>query len=374
MFDVYIAQVGTAELEAIRACTSTLFSADSVALNCGSIVSQYVSQTWDQIWEQKIGTASAEYLILINIARYIAGPIIGFWGIYVFRAFRRNGMADGFIELLPVILIVLMLFGSNGLPVRQLTLAGRALMNYQNARVLEILNEAEQYETHYAEIADYAVLEQQLTDIRSQCIGTLRNEDLLECLQNAEVQALAAIDTYRDEHQNTPWTERLVSFATATIQNAISSAAPVLGLAGVFSNSVGKVFIQGILATMNGVIQNLVELTWLLTAIIAPIPIAISIYPGARGFFVGWIVAFLSLGLFKINLNIATAVIVSMIYNRGPGDILSDLMLLSLGVVVLALGMTAGGGLALFNGISSAVTATTLGMLNLSTRGIGSFK
>ena len=64
-------------------------------------------------------------------------------------------------------------------------------------------------------------------------------------------------------------------------------------------------------------------------------------------------------------MNIASSLIVSMLYDRGPGAGTTDLMLLSVGVIFIASLMTAGGGYAIFNGIMTAVTTATLGIARL---------
>lgn len=368
-----LAQADPSVLDAIGQCTSSFFSADSIALNCGAAMSEYVAANWDATWQAKLGQPSAEFIILLNISRYIAFPMVAWWAVMAIRRFFVNGLADGVLEFAVAIFLVFMLYSNTGQPIRQATLAVRSLVNFQNIEALRIANNLEQYEAKIAEVADYENIHQTLTDYRSQCLGLPRNEEVRECLQSAGVRADDAIADFMDQHSdgNGLWSDGLVRWAQVAIKSLLigSLPAPLTVPIGVFSNPPGNVFIQGLLATINGVVQNLVELAWLLTAIIVPIPLAVALFPGGRGAFISWAVSFLSLGMFKINLNIASALIVSMVYTRGPGDTLADLMLLSIGVIVLAFGMTAGGGLVLLNGISSAISTASLGLLRVSTMG-----
>ena len=373
MFDAILAQsAAPIDLDTINQCTSSIFDVNSLALNCGAQLSEYVAQNWDIHWEEKIGNASPEFIATINISRYIAGPMVGLWVASGINRLWRNGFSDALFEFPLILMLVTLLYVNDGAIIRNTTLAARSLINHQNSLVLQLANNGEQFEAKLHEIADFSLVEQQVIDARSQCNGLTRNEDLLACMQAANVRAQDALDEYQSAHGSTPWFTRLSDYVTQTIgqvvQNPLAGPNPLMGIV---VNPAISIILEGVMASLNGVIQNLVELSWLLTAVIVPIPVALSFYPGGRGALIAWAVSFLSLGLFKINLNLATAMVVSMLYARGPGDQLADMMLLSVGVVFMALGMTAGGGLAIFNGLSTAISVASLGLLNISTRAIG---
>lgn len=362
-----LAQVDSASLESIRECTGSLFGVDSLALNCGAAMSKYTAATWDQNWQEKVAVASPEFIALLNISRYIAGPMIGLWAYRALNNFYRNGLANGVTELAIALILIFGLYANDGLVVRNSALAVRALFNHQNTLILEMANSASNYEARLYEISNYVLTEQALVEARSQCNGITNNDELFACYQAAEVRAQDVLESYTAAEGTSLWLARLNDYAQRTISNVLQDPQANNNLTGVNANPIIQIVLEGVLASINSVIQNLVELAWLLTAIIAPIPIALSFYPGGRGAMISWAIAFLSPGLFKINLNIATATVVTMMYNRGPTDQLGDLILLTIGVPLLASAMTAGGGLAIMNGITSAIAGVTMGILRLST-------
>ena len=384
------AQVPTpTNAELAKECISGVFSDSSAALTCGGALSKYTASQWDAMWAQKIGSSSPEFLAMLNISRYIAGPAVALWGISAMKSLYRNGIQDGWQQMASIIILVLVLYGNGAAVTRNLTLAARSLINYQNEQVLALTNQGFLLETKIAELTGYIADAEKIKEFRSQCIATVTDQELVTCLENANVQAQSAIDDYASRTSNGSLVDRLrqltddliesplasaISIANQTtgaiVQNAPQGLSPALAIVQniPLSSGIGALTSQGILAGMTYLAANIIETAWLFTAIVVPIPLALAFYPGGVSALIGWAVGFLSLGLFKINMNVATSIIVSMLYEREPSiNANLDLMLMSLGVIVLALGMTAGGGFAIFNGIMTGVSAVTLGIVNMTT-------
>lgn len=374
-------------------CLDSIFTPDDAALSCGNILSLQAAQAWDEIWQQKIGDASPEFIATINISRYIAAPAIGLWAIDAIKSVGRNMLAE-WPRFFIIAVLVFVLYGNNATVARHMILATRSLINYQNGQILLLANEGNDYENQLAELADFGIVENEIVQFRSQCNGNTVNEEMLACLEAANTKADAALEEYKNEHGATRFTTRLEDYAKslikdpqATVAAAVSRTAAVaagglvggpLGattalatpVLGKVANSSISLATEGALAYSNKFAQHLVEASWLFTAVILPIPLALAFYRGMRGAIFGWLVSFLSLGLFKINLNLASSLIVGMIYTRGPGEPVLDLALMSLGVVVLALAMTAGGGLAIFTSFTTAIAGVATTFVNLAAIGI----
>lgn len=377
--DIHLLAQAPSSTDVAVECMKGVIDADSAGLNCSAELSKFTAAQWDGIWEQKVGQASPEFLSLMNISRYIAGPAVALWGISAIRDLHRNGIAEGWQRLAAVIILVFVLYSDDANVMRQTTLAMRSLINYQNEQVLELTNAGVQFEQRLAELTDYRNAEDTVRELRSQCDGKTTNGELLACLEEADEKAQLAISEYKARYpESNKWANSLSNFVTQAIEDPIGTVAnattkialpllfpPAAIVGGFLSNSAATLTTNGILASMNYVAQNVAELTWLFTAIIVPIPLALAFYPGGNGALIGWAVGFLTVGLFKINLNIASSLIVSMIYERGPGAGTADLMLLSVGVIFIASLMTAGGGYAIFNGIMTAITTVSLGIARL---------
>ncbi|MGB3766573.1 MAG: hypothetical protein WA947_08435 [Phormidesmis sp.] len=377
--DISLFAQASTSTDVVVECLKGWIGPDNAALNCSGELSKYTSDQWDGIWNLKVAEAGAEFRALMNISRYIAGPAVVLWGVEAIKDLHRNGIAEGWQRMAAVIILVFVLYSNDAEVMRRTTLAMRSLVNYQNEQVLELTNESSQFETKLAEITDFKNSENIIRELRSQCDGKTSNDELLACLEEANESAQKAISDYRSQYSASDrWAQSLEDFKKGAIEDPIGTVAsattkvalplinPAVGaVSGFLSNSGATLATNGILAGMNYFTQNVIEMAWLFTAVIVPIPLALAFYPGSKGALIGWVIGFLMIGLFKINMNIASSLIVSMIYERGPGAGSADLMLLSVGVIAVASLMTAGGGYVLFSGIMSATTALALGAVRL---------
>lgn len=374
----------------VQRCLNAVFTPNDTALSCGNLMSKRAADAWSETWQQKIGGASPEFLTMLNISRYIAGPAIALWAIAAIRDFTRNRMGETWPQTFAVAMAIAVFYLNQGAIVRSTIMASRALMNWNNEQILLVSNASIRYEDKLSELADFTLVENEIVQYRQQCNGLTNNREMFDCLTRAEQMVKDDLDDYMARHGETGFTLQLQSYAKSLIGDPKEFVGGVLGEAGavavggvvggpVGAATVGGVILlgkvansatglaaEGILAYTSSLAQNIVEASWLFTAITVPIPLAFAFYPGTRNVFIGWLIGFFSLGLFKINLNIASSLIVSMIYGRGPGEPVLDLALMSLGVVILALGMTAGGGLAIFSGITAALTSLTFGLVNIA--------
>lgn len=385
-----------AEPEAAKGCLQSVFKAsESVALSCGVSMSQENAAAWDAIWNLKIGEASPEFLSAMNISRYIAGPAVVLWAVAGLKGFMRNQLSETWPQFLIAAVLVGVLYGNQASMVRSTVMATRALINWNNNQILELANAGNRYENKLTELADFTLVDNEITQYREQCNGLTNNQAMLDCLERAEQLADAALEDYIELHGETRFTIALRNVTKNLIQDpkefvagviaeggAVGAGAAVGGpvgaavvggviLLGKVANSATGLIAEGSLAYMTSLVQNIIEGAWLFTAVIVPVPLALAFYPGTRGVLTGWVIGFLSLGLFKMNLNLASSLIVAMLYERGPGEPVLDLALLSLGVVVLAFSMTAGGGMAIFSALTSVISGVTLGIVNISSPGAG---
>ena len=371
--------------DAIWECVNT--TTDTIALSCGDTLSTAQAENWDRMWNTKLGAASPEFISMLNISRYIAGPAIAYWFIYAIIKLRRNGLAEIWTDIVPVIMVASLLYTNNAQVPRQMILAMRSLMNYQNSQVIQLVNAANisdgmigEAEDKYKEIVDFDLMYTALTEERAQCNGETRNTEMLVCLENANETANELIEKFVEEHGETRFTSKLREFVTNTINNPMDRLKAVLTaeltaddiekLIGKVANPLISAAMGGIMAMTNQIAQYIVELSWLYTAIILPIPVSLAFYSGTRKIFIAWIVGFLTLGFFKLNLNIATSLVVAMSYSRGPSEPAFDVILLGFGVLVMAFGMTAMGGMAIMAGINAAIGGITLGVVNFVARGV----
>ena len=352
-----------AQTSTVQDCVSPFFSKSDFALSCGAAISQQMSVGWDQTWDIFITNPNGIYIALVNIGRIFA-LISLFFFIYQFLQDMLSN--EGYHALSDLIwpIIVILLFANDASLLRQSSTAIRGIINNTNTQVLQLSNDSLQFEEHLEEIVDYINADQALRDIRSQCNGMTDNDQLISCLTIANQQAQAVVQKFKTKHTtSTLFEQGLVSFVQQSITNLISNSQQALDLAGSVFNSAIGLAIEGFLAALQIAFQYLVELCFLLTAMLGPLALGLTLSPMGGKPLYGWLIAFFSVGLAKIYFNVITAMLVTMIYQSGPLDPMVDMILLGLLSPVLAFAMAAGGGMAIFNGLLSTIQRITVGLI-----------
>ena len=358
----HIAQTGSA-VDTVTDCVSPFFSKSEFALSCGSALSEQMARGWDKTWDLFITNPNGIYIALVNIGR-----IFALFSIILFiYQFLRNALSDESYNSLsdliwPIIVIVLL--ANDAALLRQSSSAIRAIINQTNTDVVTLADNALQFEKHLDEVINFTSAENVLRDIRSQCNGITDTAQLNTCLEEANQRAQAVVTAYTTAYPASVFGNRLLAFVQSAITDIKDNPAILIdvGLARL-SNSVVNIAVQTILAALQSAFQYLVELSFLLTAMLGPLALGLTLSPMGGKPLYAWIIAFFSVGLAKLSFNIVSAILVTMIYESGPLDPMVDMLLLGLLSPVLSFAIAAGGGMAVFNGILSTVQQITMGLI-----------
>ena len=115
---------------------------------------------------------------------------------------------------------------------------------------------------------------------------------------------------------------------------------------------------------------NLIQISLLLTGLMGPIAVAASLLPfGGKPIF-AWLTGFLSLGFAQICYNIIVGLAAVVILNANIYDTNGFLVLSAILAPALALALSAGGGLAIFNIMLSGSTVIATQLVARAARGI----
>ncbi len=107
-------------------------------------------------------------------------------------------------------------------------------------------------------------------------------------------------------------------------------------------------------AGMHWAFQHAIEMTILISAFISPLAVATSLAPiGSGSPLMLWATGFWSLALVKLSLNIITAIAITVLYGSSADALIIGL-LIGLLSPILAISLSAGGGVAMFNSIAMA--------------------
>ena len=349
-------------------------NASSVILNGGVEVSKSVSASWDKSWNATLGGGGAPpgglYIALCNLGILIAVISLMFFVVQFAKKMLESGGAGGewvISELIfPVLIIVLLTH--NGALLASTSKGMRTVFSYYNNQVLNIVAGDVQFDQVLAGLSDHTAMQNQIQNLRSLCNGIVDNSKLEQCLKDGATTAQSIVDQYKSQHGGIlgDWAKDLQNMQQSAFADPISTletVSTVLNPGSVVAGFLGNVAIAGIveliLLACMAAFQNIIEVSLLLTALIAPIAAGASLLPfGAKPIY-AWITGFFSLGMCKLCFNIVVGLVGLTIANAGPSSTDQLVFALVLGIFapIFAMGLSAGGGMAIFNGICAAASS-----------------
>ncbi|MGG6297770.1 hypothetical protein ACQ4M4_25540 [Leptolyngbya sp. AN02str] len=329
------------------------FIAQFVFNQSGTVV-DLISGAWDEVWTMVIGGALWLALCNLGVAFGVFGLVV--WTVQLFQSLLDDATAKPFSRLIvPIILCMLLVNG--GALLGDVVFTFRGVINDLNAQILEVAAAGNNAEQALRDLGSYPAAESAIYDLRRRCDAITDNEALVICLDETRAQAEALIDQFEEQNQTLggDWMETLRQIALS----AFNVVNPAAGMAFRFMPSIITLQVESFLMGMQAAFQALIEVSFLLTGLLAPLSVGLSFFPmGSKPIFL-WVTAFWSLGFCKICLNIVSALVAEQIARVGPSETLAFSIFVGLLAPILAFALSAGGGLAIFNGINRAAIGVT---------------
>lgn len=323
------------------------------ALQASADKSKEISKSWDFVWEQVLNGPLFEEINRIGVI--IAAACLILWVIQFGRMWLENeGGGMGFFRELIFPLVVVVLLANNGANMRSLSMSMRGAINGLNSQMLEKVAVKLNIEQITLELADYAAAEGQFGNLRSQCSSIIDQKKLIQCLKLQGEAQQGILDAYRSKYSDSVRIKRLEALKAESMKDPVKAAEAGGGIFG-FDPLIEVVKI--VLMAFQIAFAQLIEASLLLTAVIGPIAVGATLLPfGAKPLY-AWLAGFFSLGLAKLSYNIISGIVAVSFYKQnGGGDSMGAAIFFGLLAPVLALAIAGGGGMAVFNGITSAAS------------------
>lgn len=125
---------------------------------------------------------------------------------------------------------------------------------------------------------------------------------------------------------------------------------------------------QGILLAMQWAFVNLLELAMLLTALVSPFALALSFLPGKGRPIIAWIIAYTSMVMVQFYYNIMIGIMANVVLNSNAYDINGFLIIMAIFGPVLAMKLAQGGGMAVFDAITSGTVGLALASAGIAAK------
>ncbi len=331
--------------------------------------SKDISAAWQQNWQIIFEKPSGLYQSLNYFATLIAVGAFLFFVVVWTREMITTGLLPSLDRLMWVILVMLLLW-QNGFWLSKLTLGIHKMIEGESQKILSIqLGELKMGDA-LQDVVLTADAKNTIRALYGEC-QSKTGQAQIDCFNKATDQAQSIIDQYEKGWGKGTlnglrrWFDSVVKIREdlkkkAGEPEAVANADPfVLLHAGIIAttDTAQQAAARQTLKGWQWAFANLIEASLLLTALTGPVAIAGSLLPiGTRPIW-AWLTGMFSLGMAKIYYNIVVGLIATVIVNaqaQNESDF-GFVVLLSILAPVLSVALAAGGGLAVYRGLSNGV-------------------
>ncbi len=330
-------------------------------------LSENTFESWKSIWEQTVfnSDSSPLWIALVTLGLTLATISI----VYLALTEGKNAFdQQDWSQLIAIFvwpLVVAIFLGNNGFLLSKSVQFVRAigLDTLQQVQEIQISGFTAQKALNQITISNAA--REQIEALVASCDGK-QNQALVDCL-NANRPAIEKI-LLQAEAQNGGPLNSLLNFAQG-IFNAIDNPVDAIqNLPGFTFRNIAFPLLRLILGAIQWAMVNILEASLLLTAIFAPVAMGLSLLPLQGRPIFAWLTGFISILGVQLGYNILVGLAAVVIVNSN-GELATDvafLFFLAVFAPILSILISAGGGIALYRGISSNVKS----LLNLATIGV----
>lgn len=307
----------------------------------GRQASEAASQGFDQLFQDVL--QGALFAQMTNVGVLLAVLALGLF-LVQWAPRLMNGDEVKAIPELVWPLVVIVFLNNQGALLSTSVLELRNVVNQVNLEILDGTVAGASLKESYQESRIGTAINDTLTANIQECIDTRPQRQQPACIATARSQAEAL-------RQQSGLGGQDSGFFEATLQSVVQLA------------------VRNILSALHGSFQWLIEIVLLVTSLLAPIALGLSLLPTPARPIIAWISGFFTVALIKINFNLISglAAYASNLSGISVNSLLLP-VLLGLGAPILSVLIGLQGGSAMFNALATVATFTTY---QFAARGLG---
>jgi hypothetical protein len=306
----------------------------------GQLAQTAIASGMDQLWESVLN--GGVYTAICQLGVIFAVGSLVFFLVKLGKSLMEDEHWGGMSELIWPLLVAILL-ANQGAMLRQGVLGLRGMVNDLNGQLLSSLNAQITLQAAYQQVMGEVGAEAQIQALLGQCSAIADIGEQQLCYDQAAQQAQTLANAL--PQQPSGWFQRMLDgVQSLNLGQAIS--APISGVL--------QVALQGWLLALGIAFQWLVEISLLLTGLVAPLAVGGSLFPIGQKAILGWLTGFFSVGMIKISFNIITGLVATLVLTAEENDPMIFAFATGLISPILALILAGGGGMVTFNALTQA--------------------
>jgi hypothetical protein len=322
------------------------------------------------------------YKLVCSLGLLIAIFGVGFWCVKFYHTLDEGGLRPAVNELIfPVILVIMLSNGGSNM--RQATLGTRDMMNSINRSVNSVINTDVDMQVALNVLASNDFARSTINAFYNSCNVSVNINVFEACVQQNQQLGTVVVEIVNRafpssgnadwQNQIGEWSkswsklvadraknatpEEIQKVATDAISEAVKPAPRVNALDySTYSSEKGMQTVRDSIMSFRVAFLYIIEVMMLVTGLIGPIFLALSMFPVGTKPLIAWGTSFLSLGFCKICFSLISGLsAVAMVYT-GPDQVDMTVAAVVLGLLapVLSFSIASGSGLSALQSISYA--------------------
>jgi len=345
------------------------------------LLSEETRDSWQKTWDFSLAAdPNTLWAASVSFALGLAAFALLYMAIREGDEIMKNQSWGKLVEMVTWPFIVVFMLGNNGLILSGVVLAFRGVGQSLLDDILRTSLGGVNMQRAIQAVNLDAVTIARIRQVFGDCDGAV-GAQLQTCFDNAQVEAQAMIDGTKEAFGGFEAIASTNFLANTTSANLVGLSggqlagvgvvAPPGGIDGVFASLLQPIvlpLIEFILYTVQWVAVNLSEAALIMTALFAPIALAMSLMPIAGRMIWAWVAGFVGILSYQLGYNILVGLMAFVIVNMdNTAETLSGigfLLFSALGAPAIALQIGRGGGIALYQGLSRQAAAVADGIAN----------
>lgn len=298
----------------------------------GALAAEAISAAMDKLWSDVLG--GGLYSAIAKLGIFFAVGTLLIFMVQWFKAMIEGDNPQAFSEIIwPLVAIVLL--SGNATVLSTCTLQLRSIINQVNQTILTSTSGSIALQEAYQQAMAQLGTEAAVNSIKSQCATIADPQQQADCVKNATQFALSQSTSNQKVSHSNIFTKDYSKDIQAGISNTLALA------------------VKGWLIAFGIAFQWIVEISLLLTALLGPLAVGGFLLPVGQKAIFAWLTGFFSVGMVKISFNIIVGLVATLVVNAKDADSMVFAFATGLLAPVLSLVLAAGGGMSVFNSLSS---------------------
>jgi hypothetical protein len=319
--------------------------------------SQLVEKAYDTVWDIAVNPKNGVYAAVTTYATGILALTVMLWSVNFYSELSEGSPKPIAKNLLVLILVTTMLANS-GQGMANFTLGMRDFFRGGNTMVMKAVLLGNDFSKTITSLQGYTTYTDQAKKLAEECY-TLSGEARNSCYKENRIKAEALLKSVDlPKEWAISFGNNLNSFFKDPLGTTVDGVKSTVSKT--YNNVVNTIYtpimavVELLMYFMAAAFQQLVEMSLIVTAMLAPIALAQSVLSPDKPAIIAWFSSFFGVILVRFCLNIITALTATMASTAGPENgTLPAAVIFGLLGPLLAFAMGTGGGMAVFNSLTS---------------------